>query len=122
MGYASAIGFRASTCFPFKFYDLQEEKETNLLVYPFLVMDATLHNYLRLRPAQAMNHISKIIDEVKAVNGYFIPLWHNESLSEYGMWIGWRKVFEDMFAYAATDQPQQEEQPEDPEEKPEESA
>ena len=101
---------------------MPEEQETNLLVYPFQVMDATLHNYLRLRPAQAMNHISKIIDEVKAVNGYFIPLWHNESLSEYGMWIGWRKVFEDMFAYAATDQPQQEEQPEDPEEKPEESA
>lgn len=122
MGYASALGFRASTCFPFKFYDLLEEQETNLTVYSFQVMDATLHNYLRLRPAQAMNHISKIIDEVKAVNGYFIPLWHNESLSEYGMWIGWRKVFENMFKYAATDQPQKEEQPENPKESPKESA
>ncbi len=122
MGYASALGFRASTSFPFKFYDLMEEQETNLVIYPFQIMDITLHNYLRLRPAQAMNHISKIIDEVKAVNGYFIPLWHNESLSEYGMWVGWRKVFEDMFEYAFADKPQKEDQPEQPEEKSQESA
>ncbi len=124
MGYASALGFRASTSYPFKFYDLLEEQETNLLIYPFQIMDITLHNYLRLRPAQAMNHISKIIDEIKAVNGYFIPLWHNESLSEYGMWVGWRKVFEDMFEYASETKPQEEqpEQPEDHEEKSQESA
>jgi len=119
MGYASALGFRASTSFPFKFYDLPEEQETNLLIYSFQIMDATLHNYLRLRPAQTMNHISKIIDEVKAVNGWFIPLWHNESLSEYGMWLGWRKVFENMFEYAVSDKPQKEEQTE---ENPKESA
>ena len=75
-------------------------------------MDITLHNYLRLRSAQVMNHVSKIIDEVRAVNGYFIPLWHNESLSEYGMWIGWRKVFEEMFEYASAGKPQKEKQTE----------
>lgn len=112
MGYASALGFRASTSFPFKFYDLPEEKETNLVVYSFQIMDITLHNYLRLRSAQVMNHVSKIIDEVRAVNGYFIPLWHNESLSEYGMWIGWRKVFEEMFEYASAGKPQKEKQTE----------
>ncbi len=111
MGYASAVGFRASTSFPFKFYDLPEEKETNLLVYSFQIMDITLHNYLRLRPAQAMDTITRIIDEVKAVNGYFIPLWHNESLSERGMWTGWRKVFEDMFKYASETSNSKEEQP-----------
>jgi hypothetical protein len=116
MGFASALGFRASTSFPFKFYDLLEEQETNLLVYPFQIMDITLHNYLRVHAAQAMNHITKIIDEVRSVNGYFIPLWHNESLSEYGMWLGWRKVFEDMFAYASTAEPQKKEQPEEPKE------
>jgi hypothetical protein len=113
MGYASAIGFRAGTCFPFKFYDLSEEKETNLLVFSFQIMDITLHNYLRLRSTQAMGYIAKIIDEVKAVKGYFIPLWHNESLSEYGMWTGWRKVFEDMFRYASVSKPENEEQTEE---------
>lgn len=100
MGYASALGFRASTSMPFKFYDLLEEKVTNLTIYPFEIMDVTLHNYLRVRASQAMNHITKIVDEIKAVDGLFIPLWHNESLSEYGMWVGWRKVFEEMFEYA----------------------
>lgn len=118
MGYASVVGFRAGTSFPFKFYDLPEEKETNLLVYSFQIMDTTLHNYLRLRPAQAMEHITKIIDEVRAVNGYFIPLWHNESLSEHGMWTGWRKVFEEMFRYAsATGNRKEEQTGEEPQEK-----
>ena len=54
-----------------------------------------------------------MVREVKAVNGYFIPLWHNESLSEYGMWTGWRKVFEDMFRYASVSKPENEEQTEE---------
>ncbi|MBN2610633.1 MAG: polysaccharide deacetylase family protein [Bacteroidales bacterium] len=101
MGYASALGFRASTSMPFRFFDLGDDIETNLTVFPFEVMDVTLHNYLRVRATQAMSHISKIIDGIKAVDGLFISLWHNESLSEQGMWIGWRKVFEDMFEYAS---------------------
>ncbi|MFO7655853.1 MAG: polysaccharide deacetylase family protein [Bacteroidales bacterium] len=101
MGYASALGFRASTSMPFRFYDLIEDSESNLTIYPFEIMDVTLHNYLRVRATQAMSHISRVIDEIKAVDGLFISLWHNESLSEQGMWIGWRKVFEDMFKYAS---------------------
>ncbi len=103
MGYASALGFRASTSMPFKFFDLLEDESTNLTIYPFEIMDITLHNYLRIRATQAMHHISKIIDEIKAVNGLYISLWHNESLSEYGMWLGWRRVFEDMFEYAISE-------------------
>lgn len=101
MGYATALGFRAGTCTPFKFYDLSKEEETKLLVYPFQVMEVALHNYMRLKSTQAMQQIRRIIDEVKAVNGLFMSLWHNESLSEFGMWIGWRKVFEEMAKYAS---------------------
>ena len=43
MGYASNVGFRASTCTPFYFYDLYNEKATDLKIYPFYVMDATLN-------------------------------------------------------------------------------
>ena len=42
MGYASHLGFRAGICSPFRFYNLLEEKETDLVVYPFQVMDVTL--------------------------------------------------------------------------------
>ncbi len=102
MGFASSIGFRAGTCTPFTFYDLTKEEETGLVVHPFQVMEVTLHSYLQLKSHEAPERIKKIIDEVKAVNGHFVSLWHNESLSELGIWTGWRKVFEDMFKECVT--------------------
>ena len=46
MGYASHFGFRASTCTPFYFYDLDFEIQTPLHIFPFAVMDTTLNDYL----------------------------------------------------------------------------
>ena len=43
---------------------------------------------------EAKNITSQIINEIKSVNGTFISLWHNETLSETGIWKGWRSVFE----------------------------
>jgi Family of unknown function (DUF7033) len=96
MGYASHIGFRAGICSPFRFYNLSEEKETDLVVYPFQVMDVTLMQYLRLSPDEAIEKIGELMDKVKKVDGTFISLWHNESLSDKGVWQGWRKVFEEV--------------------------
>ncbi len=93
MGYADMPGFRAGTCTPFKFYDISLEKESDLLIYPFQVMDGTLNQYLRIKPLEAENLIFNIIEEVKKVNGTFISLWHNETLSETGIWKGWTDVY-----------------------------
>jgi hypothetical protein len=100
MGYASCVGFRAGTCLPFRFYDLASEAETNLVIYPFVVMDVTLQQYLKLTPEQAIEEIISLINKVKAVKGTFISLWHNESLSEKGVWKGWKRVFESMVEQA----------------------
>ncbi len=100
MGFAALAGFRAGICSPFNFYDLDFEAETNFRVHPFAVMDGTLKDYMRLTPADATNKINKLITEVKNVNGTFIPLWHNESLSDKKRWVGWRKVYEDMLEFA----------------------
>ena len=93
MGYASLPGFRAGTCTPFPFYDLTSENETSLQIYPFQVMDGTLNNYMKLSPDEALVECKKLIDEVKKVNGTFISLWHNESLSEMREWKQWRTVY-----------------------------
>jgi hypothetical protein len=96
MGYASHPGFRAGTCSPFRFYDLPEEHTTSLVIFPFAFMDVTLRQYLSLSADEALNHIIRIIDRTKAVQGTFISLWHNESLSDRGIWKGWKIVFEGM--------------------------
>lgn len=96
LGYGSDIGFRAGTCTPFNFYDLLNEKETELKIYPFQVMDVTLHEYLKLSVDEAVEKIRDIITKVKEVKGTFISLWHNESLSDHGHWKGWEPVYKKM--------------------------
>lgn len=100
MGYASDIGFRAGTCTPYTFYDIDEELEYNLKVVPFQLMESSLKYYLKLKPNQAIERICPIIDEVKSVNGTFVSLWHNESLSNEEEWEGWRELYERMIEYA----------------------
>lgn len=93
MGFAALPGFRAGICTPFQFYDIDLETVIPLKVVPFAVMDGTLRDYMQLSPEEAMQVISRLIDEVKAVGGVFSSLWHNESLSEAGRWKGWREVY-----------------------------
>lgn len=96
MGYASHVGFRASTCTPFYFYDLDFEIQTPLKVVPFALMDTTLNDYMGLTPRQSLGKIRELKNEVRAVNGTFVTLFHNESLSNYLRWKGWSKVYESM--------------------------
>ncbi len=86
MGYATKTGFRAGICTPFRFYNLRKEQVTDLTVYPFQIMDVTLMQYLRLNPDQAIKKCQEIIIKIKQVDGLFISLWHNESLSDQGVW------------------------------------
>ena len=61
-----------------------------------MVMDGTLHDYMKLSPQKAIPTIIELINEVKKVGGTFIPLWHNPSLNEEGDWKGWLEVYEKM--------------------------
>jgi len=100
MGYANHIGFRAGICTPFNFYDLDLEVETRLKIHPFAVMEATLKYYMKVDPEDAMSFLKPLVDEVRAVNGVFISLWHNETLSNDKIWLGWRDLYEELVKYA----------------------
>ena len=100
MGYASNVGFRASTCTPFYFYDLDFEIQTPLKIFPFALMDTTLNDYMKLTPKQSLGKIRDLRNEVKAVNGTFITLFHNESLSNHLRWKGWKRLYESMIKIA----------------------
>ncbi|HEV7231706.1 MAG TPA: polysaccharide deacetylase family protein [Bacteroidia bacterium] len=100
MGFANEIGFRAGICSAFNFYDLDLEIETKLRIHPFTVMDATLKYYMKVPPSKAIEAIRPLLEEVKKVNGTFISLWHNESLSGEKQWQGWQDVYEEMIKLA----------------------
>ena len=101
--FADVAGFRASTCTPFFWYDLHLEKRTDLLLYPTAVMDQTLRRYMALQPDGAVEFITALMGNVRGVNGTFISLWHNESINDFGVWKGWKTVYESMLALGAKD-------------------
>ncbi len=101
MGFASIPGFRAGTSHTFRFYDIKHEQTTFLKVHPFCVMDATFKTYLNYSEDQAFDCILDLIQKLKKVNGTFTPLWHNESMSEYGVWKGWSGLYEKMLQAAS---------------------
>ncbi|MDC0304209.1 polysaccharide deacetylase family protein [Flavobacteriales bacterium] len=100
MGYAAHSGFRAGTCTPYRFFDLDLETSTELIVHPFTIMEATLKYYMKLSPEESKAHITELVEKVRSVDGTFISLWHNETLSDKGIWEGWRDVFTHMVKVA----------------------
>ena len=100
MGFAGSIGFRAGTCTPFNFYDLDMEVETKLRLHPFAVMEATLKYYMKVEPNNAIAAIKPLVDEIRKVKGTFYSLWHNESMSNNRNWNGWKDVYEEMVKIA----------------------
>ncbi|MBI9040606.1 polysaccharide deacetylase family protein [Lutibacter sp.] len=98
MGYARVVGFRASTCTPFYFYDLDFEIQTPLKLYPFAFMDGTLKDYMKLTNEESLAKILQLKDEVQKVNGTFISLFHNNTLSENEEWKGWSTIYKQMLS------------------------
>ena len=94
MGYTDRIGFRAGTCTPFYFYDLEKENSTKLKLVPYSYMDGVLKDQLKYTTQASIRAIKELKNSVKNVNGQFTTIWHNESLSNQDRWSGWRKVFE----------------------------
>ena len=101
MCFSGEIGFRAGICSPFYFYDLERETETRLRIHPVAVMDATLRYYMKIMPAEALSYVGPIIKEIRAVNGTFITIWHNESISDQKPWGGWKDVYEEIVKASA---------------------
>lgn len=101
LGYASQPGFRASVAAPFHWYDLSAEKSTDLMIYPLAAMDATFFYYQKKSAEEALDSIMMLIQNTKAVNGYFQFLSHNDMISEEGPVPAWHQGFEKMIALAA---------------------
>lgn len=100
LGFASEIGFRAGTCTPFRFFDLDAGKPTSLLIRPFSLMEGTLKDYKNLNLSKSEHYIKHQINIIKENQGEFISLWHNESLSDVNRWEGWRDLYKKMIELA----------------------
>jgi hypothetical protein len=93
MAYGNKIGFRASTCRGFQFFDLIENTAKNLEIFSPCVMDVTLKNGENFTPEEANVAIRNLKNEVKKVGGNFISIWHNSNLTNTPEWEHWQSVW-----------------------------
>lgn len=91
MGYTNHIGFRAGTCTPFFFYDLDYETQTPLKIHTYHLMDYALLRHKSLLDKKKT--LLEIINQVKAVNGEFVPVFHNYTFSDVERWKGFKELF-----------------------------
>ena len=76
-GYADCVGFRNGMCHPFKPFNLNTNKEINILEIPLIVMDCTLDSYMKLDTEKAWEVTKALIDIVERYKGVITILWHN---------------------------------------------
>jgi hypothetical protein len=105
LGFSNTPGFRAGTSYPFFFYDLTEERQTDLKIFPLVVMDKTLRSNLNLNTDDAFERIKSLAEEVKRVNGVFVTLFHNENLTDEELfgWKGWKDMYKKVLLQITSD-------------------
>lgn len=94
MGYADRCGFRAGTCRPFKWYDLEKEEATNLTIVPFATMDTAFADHQGFSADEAKEKIESIRQNLKAVDGPLVSVWHDRVLADREPYEGWWELFD----------------------------
>lgn len=99
MGYGSINGFRASVASNFYWFDLENNKETDLLLHPFCFMETNSFFEQKYLPQRAYEEMMHYYHIVKAVRGILITVWHNNFLGSYPLYQGWKQVYETFVAF-----------------------
>ncbi len=93
MAYLSMIGFRASTCTPYRYYDLEKEDYYKLTIHPIAFCDDVLRS-LKYTREEIYAAMMQMANEVRQVKGEFVCIYHNDVLSDSGRWHRWYSLYE----------------------------
>jgi hypothetical protein len=94
VGFADDFGFRMGTAQALPFFNLLTDEVSDLILHPFVYMDGTLNQYLKLSPEQAIEQVNALMKEVKKHGGNFICIWHNDTINNQGNWENWKQVLD----------------------------
>ncbi len=96
MGYPEEPGFRAGIARPFYFYNVHEERQTNVRIFPFQLMDSTFYRFKKEDQVRSAEVMINLINETRKAGGTFVSVWHHTTLQNNPEWQGRREAFEFM--------------------------
>lgn len=82
MGYTNRNGFRASYCYPYKWYNIENEMLTPLTINSFCIAENTLTYYASKENKNMVELALPIINEVKKFDGQLISIFHNDAFND----------------------------------------
>ncbi len=91
MGYTHEIGFRAGTCTPFYFYDINLEIQQPIRIHSFAVHDYALLGLTT--KDEILDKVNALNQQVRSVQGSFITIFSNELFGEENK-INWKTLYE----------------------------
>lgn len=100
IGFSDRIGFRAGTCTPFPWYDLERDEETSLMMHPFAVMDSALADGSGEELRRGVGDMKRMSDVVREVNGTFVSVWHDRFLSGHAEFKGGPEAMRELVEHA----------------------
>ncbi|MEP2936739.1 MAG: polysaccharide deacetylase family protein [Gilvibacter sp.] len=96
MGYPEKLGFRAGTCTPFYFYDLDFESQSPLLLVPFAASSEALSTYPE---DERIAKVETLKETVSRVNGQLVTVFSNSDFSATLPNRIWRKLYSETLQY-----------------------
>ncbi|MBO6830217.1 polysaccharide deacetylase family protein [Flagellimonas sp.] len=93
MGYTHEIGFRAGTCTPFYFYDINTEVRQPIKIHPFAMHDYALVKYKTKE--EVFEKMDRVYRLVKQVKGDFVLVFSNELLGGKQP-LDWMQLYQSM--------------------------
>ena len=98
MVFRDTVGFRAGTCTPFLFYDLDYEIKTPLVIHPAAMTTLAFQKKYASDIEKMVNNAFKAVEEV---NGTFTMIFSNKDFSSEENNKVWRQIFsEKLHEYA----------------------
>lgn len=100
MAYPDRLGFRTSTCTPFRIYDLNKEEYYRLEVHAVPLTDWSAQR-MKLSRDEFIDAMIEMVNAVKMLNGEFVMAFHNDSFVDSSVWKGWSSVYEYIVRYGS---------------------
>ncbi len=82
MGYTNYNGFRASYCYPYRWYSLDIEAASTLMIHPYCMSEVTLAADAAKKSVSMLQIANELVNEVRQHRGQFISIFHNHMFTD----------------------------------------